>query len=119
MNQIRPFQVPMWELNLTDATAAAALNIVDGDLVGVKDVSTEDAANTFECGGDIILKVTATTAKTLTITNKTAAIAFVVKGLATPAGASLAASTGNTTVSLTAGTPTVLIISKSTAVADA
>lgn len=119
MNQIRPFQVPCWELNLTDATAAAALNIVDGDLVGVKDVSTDTVLNTFECGGDIILKVTATTAKTLTITNKTAAIAFVVKGLATPAGASLVASTGNTTVSLTAGTPTVLIISKSTAVADA
>lgn len=119
MNQIRNFTVPCWELNLTDSAATATLDIVDGDLIGVKDVSTEDAANAFECGGDIILKVTATTAKTLTITNKTAVIAFVVKGLAAPAGASLAATSGNTTVSLTAGTPTVLIISKSTAVADA
>lgn len=119
MNQIRNFTVPCWELNLTDSAATATLDIVEGDLIGVRDVSTEDAANAFECGGDIILKVTATTAKTLTITNKTAVIAFVVKGLATPAGASLAATSGNTTVSLTAGTPTVLIISKSTAVADA
>lgn len=105
---IRNFTVPCWELNLDAATAT--INIVDGDLVGVKDVSTDTAANTFEIGGDIILKLTSAQACTVTVANKTAAIGSLD-------GTALAATSGTTTVSLTANTPKVVTIAKNTIVA--
>lgn len=115
MTEVRPYQVPVWELNIGSATGTATVSVLD-NAVGVS--IDEENADTFAFCGNILVKLTATTAKTVTINNETAGNIVVKDLMGTTAGATVA-SEGNTTVSLTANTPALVAILVNNAVADA
>lgn len=115
MTEVRPYQVPVWELNIGSATGTATVNVLD-NAVGV--IIDGENADTFTFCGNILVKLTATTAKTVTINNETTGNIVVKDLMGTSAGTTVA-SEGNTTVSLTADTPALVAILVNNAVADA
>lgn len=101
------------EINLGDTGNAWTLAVKPEDHGIYQDIANK----THTAYGDMLIKVTATTAKTLTIRNDGAVSVYVWNLLASTTVTAVT-SGSTTTVSLTANTPVLLAICHVTAVAD-
>lgn len=110
MSDFIGFQV-INQLNLTDAEATATINVYPLD----HGIAEEEGA--YGLHGDMLVKVTATTAKTVTVKNNGDKDCYLFNILASTTVTKVGAGS-TTTVALTANTPALLAVCHVTAVAD-